>query len=101
PLAHLAACLDLQAEGRAVLGHLALGLDRIGDTISELEQVRRILAEGRVAEPGYLLPWAADLIQAYVYAGRHRDAERELATFEVRARAAGRIGARALCARCR
>lgn len=96
-----AAYLEVEADGRVALGQLALGLDRVDEAIAELERVREILARGQVAEPGYLLPWAADLIQAYVHAGRRDDAERELAAFEDRCRDAERIGARALCARCR
>jgi DNA-binding CsgD family transcriptional regulator len=95
------AYLGLHAEGRAALGQLALGLDRVDEAISQLEHVATILANGQVSEPGVLLPWAADLIQAYVHAGRRVDGERELAAFEQRSRAAGRKGALALCARCR
>jgi DNA-binding CsgD family transcriptional regulator len=93
--------LDVQADARAALGQLALGLGRPEEAIDELERLRRILADGRVVEPGFAHPWAGDLIEAYVHAGRPADAERELAAFEGRARAAGRVGALALAARCR
>jgi DNA-binding CsgD family transcriptional regulator len=92
---------DAQADGRAALGTLALGLQRPEESVDELSQVRRILTEGAIAEPGYLYPWSSDLIQAYVYIGRRASAERELDTLEEAARTAGRPGPLGLCARSR
>jgi DNA-binding CsgD family transcriptional regulator len=92
---------DVLADGRAALGTLALSLQRPEESIAELSEVRRILADGAIAEPGYLYPWAADLIQAYVHIGRRGDAESELRALEQTARAAGRPGPLGLCLRSR
>ena len=92
---------DVQADVRAALGQLALALGNAGEAIEELERLRDIVEAGRVREPGFAFPWAGDLIEAYARAGRHDDAERELARFEALGAAAGRVGAQALAARCR
>ena len=92
---------DVQADVRAALGQLALALGNADEAIDELERLQAIVDEGRVREPGFAFPGAGDLIEAYARAGRHEDAERELARLEALADAAGRAGARALAARCR
>ena len=92
---------DVQADVRAALGQLALALGNADEAIDELERLQGIVEEGRVREPGFAFPGAGDLIEAYARAGRHDDAERELAWLEALVDAAGRAGARALAARCR
>jgi DNA-binding CsgD family transcriptional regulator len=84
---------------RAALGFLELGLGRIDAAIGELEAVERIVTTCGMEEPT-LIPWAPDLIEAYMRADRREDAARVLA---VLARQAGRSGTRwaaAATARC-
>ena len=85
---------------RAALGFLHLGAGRIGEAISQLEQVERLLAGSGLEEP-MLVPWAPDLVEAYARAGRTEDAGRVLAMLEWQAAAAGTAPVNALLARCR
>src|SRR5215472_11376437 len=85
---------------RAALGFLHLGAGRIGEAISQLEQVERLLAGSGLEEP-MLVPWAPDLVEAYARAGRTEDARRVLAMLERQAAAAGTAVAGAMAARCR
>ena len=84
----------------AALGFLELGLDRTGAAISELETVER-LVEGTGLEDPVIVPWEADLVEAYARQGRAGDARRVLARLERRADRTGSPVARAAAARCR
>lgn len=85
--------------GYGALGFLALGLERIRDAVTALETVERLVAESGLKE-STLVPWAPDLVEAYVRAGRTQDAGRVLATL-TRQACAGPATARAPLARCR
>ena len=84
----------------ATLGFLELGLGRIDEAITELEQVVALADELGLRDPG-VLPWAPDLIEAYVRAGNSTRAEHVLTTYEGRARHVERTSALAAAARCR
>jgi DNA-binding CsgD family transcriptional regulator/tetratricopeptide (TPR) repeat protein len=84
----------------AALGLLDLGGGRVEDAIDHLETVAALMRSLEVREPGVLW-WAADLIQAYVQAGRTADAERELDALAALANESGRTWALAAAARCR
>jgi DNA-binding CsgD family transcriptional regulator len=85
---------------RAARGFLELGLDRIDAATEQLEQVERLSAQTGVDEPT-LVPWAGDLIEAYVRAGSDDAARRVIATLEGQAASSGSVTARATAARCR
>ena len=80
------------------LGFLALGLDRVDEAIVELEAVERILDGSGLREPT-LVPWAPDLIEAYVRDGRDDEARRLLAVHEDQAASSGSAFAAATAAR--
>lgn len=82
------------------LGFLSLGLDRVDEATVELETVERIL-EGSGLEEPTLVPWAPDLVEAYVRAGRDEDARRVLAMHERQAASSRSVFAGATAARCR
>jgi DNA-binding CsgD family transcriptional regulator len=82
------------------LGFLELSLGRVEAAIEELELTERLVAEAQMEEPT-IIPWAPDLVEAYVRAGRHEPARRVLATLERQAQSAGTGGAAALAERCR
>jgi DNA-binding CsgD family transcriptional regulator len=82
------------------LGFLELSLGRIDEAIAELEIVERIL-EGTGLEEPTTVPFAPDLIEAYVRVGRTGDAQRVLATLERQAALTGNTFAGAASARCR
>ena len=83
----------------AARGVLELGLARVEPALAALEEVGR-LAERHGFEEPTQIPWAPDLVEALVRAGRRDEAitvERRLA---IQARAVGTPGAAALAARC-
>jgi DNA-binding CsgD family transcriptional regulator len=82
------------------LGFLELGLGRIDEAIEELEQAQ-VLADIAGLEDPLIVPWAADLVEAYARAGRADDAERLAASLSAQAERSGAHLARALAARCR
>jgi len=84
----------------AALGFLELGLNRTGAAICELETVGR-LVEGTGMEEPVIVPWEADLVEAYARQGRADDARRVLARLELRADRTGSPVAQAAAARCR
>ena len=86
--------------GRAALGFLELGLGRPEAAIAELEPVEASTAEAGLEDPTFV-PWAPDLVEAYVRAGRVADAELACASLDRRAQRAGAAHALALAARCR
>jgi DNA-binding NarL/FixJ family response regulator len=77
------------------MGLLELGLGRIGAAIAALEPLRDDVG----ADPA-VYQWHADLIEAYVLAGRLNDARELLALFERAADASAGSWARAAVARC-
>jgi DNA-binding CsgD family transcriptional regulator len=99
----LAESADLRSGLRysyAALGFLNLGLGRVGEAISQLETVERLLAGSGLEEP-LLVPWAPDLVEAYARNGRTGDAGRVLAMLDRQAAAAGTVPANAMLMRCR
>ena len=86
--------------GRAALGFLELGLGHAEAAIAELEQVEASAAESGLEDPTYI-PWAPDLVEAYVRAGRTADAERASASLTRRAERAAAPLPLAFAARCR
>jgi DNA-binding CsgD family transcriptional regulator len=90
----------IPAEGRLALGVLALGEGRYDDAVAALEPLARVIAEGGVGEPN-VLPYAAELVEAYARAGRSDDAIRELERLEQAAGACRRESALAGARRCR
>ena len=107
--AHVRRALDAAGESAAgstrilagaVLGLLDLSLGETEPAIAHLEEVGRMMEEKGVDEPG-LVPWASNLVEAYVRAGRRDDAERTLSAFAERAKETERAGALAAAARCR
>ena len=91
---------DELVDGYAVTAEalLNLSLDRTEATIDLLERFgERALARHETS----VFLWEADLIDAYVRAGRRGEAETLLADFEGRAAETNRLWARAAAARCR
>ena len=84
----------------AALGFLHLGLGRVGEAITYLGGVDRLLS-GSGLEEAMLVPWAPDLVEAFARAGRTEDARRVLAMLERQAASAGTAPVNALLARCR
>ena len=85
--------------GASVLGFLELGASRSAHAVVHLERVARLARDFALREPGVIW-WAADLIEAYVRAGRRTDAQRELDAFDQLARETERVWALATAARC-
>ena len=86
--------------GHFALGHLALGAGRVDEAVEELEETARLAAVSALEEP-ILIPWAPDLVEAYVRAGREDAAAEMLAVLERQAAGADTHAAAALAARCR
>jgi DNA-binding CsgD family transcriptional regulator len=82
------------------LGFLALGQDRVDEAIAELEAVERLLQGSGLEEPTFVA-WAPDLVEAYVRAGRTRDAKRLLGVLTRQAASAANPAAEAPAMRCR
>ncbi|MGH2749647.1 MAG: AAA family ATPase [Actinomycetota bacterium] len=85
---------------RAALGFLELGLERIDEAVGELEAAERLAAETGLEEPT-LIPWAPDLVEAYIRVGRPDDATRVLRTLARQAASSSTAVANAALARCR
>ena len=85
---------------RSALGFLELGLGRLPDAIGHLEPAAEIAKRHGVAEHG-LMPWSADLVEAYARAGRTEDAWRAFAALERDVGGADVACPRAMHARCR
>ena len=86
--------------GHGALGFVALSNGRVDEAIAELETVERIVEGSGLGDPT-LVPWAPDLIEAYVRAGRSADARRVLGPLERQAAASETAFALAVTARCR
>jgi DNA-binding CsgD family transcriptional regulator len=84
----------------SALGLLELGLGRIGTAIVTLEQTRTLADTHDVTEPN-VVHWHADLVEAYVRAGRSEDALDALDSLERRAHGTGGRWALGTSARCR
>lgn len=84
----------------AALGFLELGLGRIAPAIEQLERVAQFYLASGMEEPT-LIPWEADLVEAYLRAGATEDAQVALAVMGRRAEAAGIPTATAAYRRCR
>ncbi len=78
------------------LGALELSLGEPERAIAQMENIRRI--DTFWGEPGHVL-WEADLIEAYIRAGRDSDAEESLARYERIVERTGRCYGRAVLAR--
>ncbi len=89
----------VHSETRIALALLALGEGRPAEAVEELEPVAALAERNRVGEPS-VLPYGADLAEAYVRLGDSSLAERELASFRRRADRTGRTWALAASARC-
>lgn len=85
--------------GHGALGFLELSAGRVDAAILELEQAEHHAEQSGLEEPT-LIPWAPDLVEAYVRAGREDGARRVLATLVRQAELADTAGAAALAARC-
>jgi DNA-binding CsgD family transcriptional regulator len=88
------------AYANAALGLLELSCGKPDLAVQHLEQLRRRVNEHGLKDPA-VIPWRADLIEAYVRVGRRDDAVRELAAFQEDAEATARRWALAAAARCR
>jgi DNA-binding CsgD family transcriptional regulator len=85
--------------GRAALGFLELGLDRISEAIAELEQAEQLLELAGLEDP-LVVPWAPDLVEAYSRAGQAGDAARVASKLAAQSDRSGTPLAGALAARC-
>jgi DNA-binding CsgD family transcriptional regulator len=86
--------------GGSVLGLLALGHGRNEEAVAHLEPVARQADQDGVREPG-VAPWAGELVEAYVRAGRLPRAREALAELERRATHTRRRSALGAACRCR
>jgi DNA-binding CsgD family transcriptional regulator len=84
---------------RAARGFLELSLGRVGEAITTLEEARELVAHAGLEDP-MLIPWAADLTEAYVRAGRDGPARATAAELGVSAEDNGTALALALRDRC-
>ena len=83
----------------ATLGFLELSLERAPEAIGYLERATRIPDRGALAEYS-LVPWVADLIEAYLRVGRTCSAQRALTALSGRVRDTESAYPRAIHARC-
>jgi ATP/maltotriose-dependent transcriptional regulator MalT len=83
----------------AALGFLELGVGQSAEAIRYLEGVAARAERGGMAEPT-LIPWAPDLIEAYLRTGDTAQARGVLAVLERQVSRADTVVARALLARC-
>jgi DNA-binding CsgD family transcriptional regulator/tetratricopeptide (TPR) repeat protein len=106
---HVAAALEgsrrlgatsIENYAASVLGVLELSFGRPERATAHLEKCARLEIEYGLKLPD-VVPWNADLIEAYVRVGRAEDAVRELETLEEQGRATGSRWAAAAAARCR
>jgi DNA-binding CsgD family transcriptional regulator len=91
---------SLAVYAHGALGFLELSAGRVELAIAELELTERLADRSGLEEPT-IIPWAPDLIEAYVRAGRTAPAQRVLATLSRQADRADTAGAAALAERCR
>jgi DNA-binding CsgD family transcriptional regulator/type II secretory pathway predicted ATPase ExeA len=86
--------------GHAALGFLEVSFGRPERAVGELEWVAAFADRKGLRHPG-ALPWAPDLVEAYLRVGRPRDAERVLSLLGDQATATGDDWALAATLRCR
>jgi DNA-binding CsgD family transcriptional regulator len=91
---------SLAVYAHGALGLLELSAGRVDAAIAELELTERLVAECGMEEPT-IVPWAPDLVEGYVRAGRDEPARRVLATLSRQAELADTGAAAALAERCR
>ena len=91
--------LGATIRARAVLGFLELGLGRTEEAIDELEETARIASESGLEDP-LRVPFAPDLVEAYVRVERMDDARGFVADLSSRARASPARLASGLAERC-
>ncbi len=87
------------AETRHALALVELTGGDAEAAVEQLEATEALLRPAGVGEPGFV-PFGADLVEAYVRAGRPADAETALERFEEQATLSGRRWALAAAARC-
>ncbi|WP_088286337.1 helix-turn-helix transcriptional regulator [Kineosporia sp. A_224] len=88
------------AIGHAAAGFVELCQERGTTAIEHLEQVARLASSTGLADHS-LLPWASDLVEAYVRVGRHDDAARTAELMADQVSPASAPFVHALVARCR
>jgi DNA-binding CsgD family transcriptional regulator len=88
------------ALARSALGLLELGLGRADDAVAHFEPLARRLTEHGLREPG-VIPSGADLVEAYIRAGRDADARNALEELDRIGHKTGRVWALAAASRCR
>lgn len=107
--AHVAAALDacrltgaasIEDYSAATLGLLELGLGHAADALTHLASCEAFQVDHGVGLPT-VVPFAADLVEAYARCGRVEDAARSLGDLEERASRSGVRSALATVARCR
>jgi DNA-binding CsgD family transcriptional regulator len=91
--------LGTTLRARAALGFLELGLGRTEEAVDELEETARIAAQSGLVDP-VRVPFAPDLVEAYVRLERMKDARAFAADLSVRARASPARLASGLAERC-
>jgi DNA-binding CsgD family transcriptional regulator len=90
----------IAAYAHSALAVLELGQSQPEEAAEHLEEVERFSLSAGLGET-VLLPWAADLVEAYVRLGRPDDAERPMVELELAAAADRFPSAATLVARCR
>ena len=91
--------LGATIRARAVLGFLELGLGRTEAAVDELEETARIASESGLEDP-LRVPFAPDLVEAYVRVERMDDARALATDLSARARASPARLASGLAERC-
>lgn len=84
----------------SIAGLLALGLRQVDEAIGHLEHAGRLAAACGLRDPS-VIQWQADLVEAYVRAGRVEDARAVLTALAAEGGRAQRISGLAAAARCR
>jgi DNA-binding CsgD family transcriptional regulator len=82
------------------LGFLELALGRAPEAIAELEQAQAFASLAGLEDP-VIVPWAPDLVEAYVRCGREAEAARVAELLDAQAERSSTPLALALAARCR
>ncbi len=85
----------------AAVGLLELGLGRIDAAIARLAPLEDAMAAVHGLLHPTIVPWRADLCEAYVMAGRMEDARRQAVALTAEAESAGGAAGQAMAARCR
>src|SRR5262249_20062568 len=91
--------LGATIRARAALGFLELGLGHTGEAVAELEETARIASESGLTDP-LRVPFAPDLVEAYLRVERMDDARALATDLSARARASPARLASGLAERC-